>query len=97
MEFNYLFEQGAIVARAGTLSRGTARVVLAPDFDRLPAAIAALNRELLEVESSGDRPRAEKWFARYAAPPSSLGTALGSSRDLPVDIVPKFSWELPIQ
>jgi hypothetical protein len=97
MEFNYLFEQGAIVAHAGTLSRGTARVVFALDFDRLPAAIGTLNRELLEIEAAGDRSRAEQWFARYAAPPPALRTALESSLGLPVDIAPKFSWDLPIQ
>ena len=95
-EFNYLLGQGAIVPHAGTLSRGTARVVFALDFNRLPAAVAALNRELLEIEASGDRSRAEQWFARYATPPPALRAALESSRDVPVDIAPKFSWDLPI-
>jgi hypothetical protein len=96
-EFNYLFGQSAIVAHAGTLSRGTAREVFALDFDRLPAAVAALNRELLEIEASGDRSRAEQWFARYATPSPALRAALESSRDLPVDIAPKFSWDLPMK
>jgi hypothetical protein len=96
-EFNYLFGQSAIVSHAGTLSRGTARVVFAFDFDRLPAAVAALNRELLEIEASGDRSRAEQWFARYATPSPALRAALESSLDLPVDIAPKFSWELPMK
>jgi hypothetical protein len=96
MEFNYLFEQRAIVPHAGTLSRGTARVVFAIDFARLPAAIAALNRELLEIEAAGDRPRAEQWFARYASPPPALRAALESSREIPVDIFPSFSWDLPM-
>jgi len=96
-EFNYLFGQSAIVVHAGTLSRGTARVVFALDFDRLPAAIAALNRELLEIEASGDRSRAEQWFARYATPAPALRTALESSRGLPVDVAPRFSWDLPMK
>jgi hypothetical protein len=96
-EFNYLFGQSAIVAHAGSLSRGTAPVVFAFAFDRLPAAVAALNRELLEIEASGDRSRAEQWFARYATPSPALRTALESSRNLPVDIAPKFSWDLPMK
>ncbi len=96
-EFNYLFAQGAIMPHAGTLSRGTARVVFALDFERLPAAVAALNRELLEIESSGNRSQAEQWFACYATPSPALRTALESSHDIPVDIAPKFSWDLPIK
>jgi hypothetical protein len=97
MEFNYLIEQGAIVPRAGTLSHGTAPVVFAIDFARMPAALGALNRQLLEIEASGDRPRAAQWFARYATPPPALQSALQSGRNLGVDIFPSFSWDLPLK
>jgi hypothetical protein len=97
MEFNYLFAQSAIVPHAGTRSRGTARVVFALDFARLPAAISALNRELLEVEASGDPARAKQWLARYSTPPPALRNALETSQDVAVDIFPIFSWDMPIQ
>jgi len=94
MEFNYLLAQGAIVPHAGTLSLGTARVVFALDFDKFPAAIDSLNKELLEIEATGDRPRAEQWFTRYGSMPPSLQSALDSTKDVPVDIFPKFSWDV---
>jgi hypothetical protein len=97
MEFNYLLDQGAIVPHAGTLSRGTARVVFALDFDKFPAAIESLTKELLEIEATGDRLRAEQWFTRYGSMPPALQSALDSTRDVPVDIFPKFSWDVPVK
>jgi hypothetical protein len=97
MEFNYLLDQGAIVPYAGTLSRGTARVVFALDFDKFPAAIESLTKELLEIEATGDRLRAEQWFTRYGSMPPALQSALDSTRDVPVDIFPKFSWDVPVK
>ncbi len=97
MEFNYLFSQNAIVPHAGTLSRGTARVVFSFDPVRLPAAIESLNRELLAIEVSGDRARAEQWFARYGDVPTSLRSSFLSTTGIPVDIFPRFSWDVPIQ
>ncbi|HVJ04465.1 MAG TPA: hypothetical protein VM578_02205 [Candidatus Saccharimonadales bacterium] len=97
MEFNYLLEKGAITPHAGTLSRGTARVVFAVDYEKLPTAIASLNKELLEIEATGDRPRAEQWFARYSTMPPSLKASLESTKSIPIDIFPKFSWDIPIR
>jgi hypothetical protein len=97
MEFNYLLDQGAIVPHAGTLSRGTARVVFALDFEKFPAAIESLTKELLEIEATGDRLRAEQWFTRYGSMPPALQSALDSTRDVPVDIFPKFSWDVPVK
>ncbi len=97
MEFNYLLAQGAIVPHAGTLSLGTARVVFALDFGKFPAAIESLTRELLEIEATGDRARAEQWFARYSSVPPALQSALDSTKDVPVDIFPKFSWDVPVR
>ncbi len=92
MEFNYLFEKGAILPHAGTLSRGTARVVFSLDYAKFPAAIESLNKELLEMEATGDRTRAEQWFTRYGSISPSLASALESTKDVPVDIFPNFSW-----
>jgi hypothetical protein len=97
MEFNYLLGQGAITPHAGTLSRGTARVVFSLDYAKLPAAIESLDKELLEMEATGDRTRAEQWFARYGTMPASLQSALESTKDIPVDIFPKFSWDAPVK
>jgi len=97
MEFNYLVEQGAIVSHEGNRSRGTARVVFALDYAKLPAAIASLTRELLAMEATGDRLRAEQWFARYGSVSSPLRASLESTRDIPLEIFPKFSWDVPVK
>src|SRR5205085_1510988 len=56
MEFNYLFEQKAILDSGGRYSI---------DFAKIPQAIHGLAKELLEIEATGDRNRAEAWFSRY--------------------------------
>jgi len=80
MEFNYLLEQGAIVRTAD----GRYDV----DNAKMPGAIAALAKELLEIEATGDRARGEAWFARYGKMPAELTQALARASDLPVDIDP---------
>jgi hypothetical protein len=84
MEFNYLSEQKAIQRGAG----GKYEI----DYGRTASAIAALARELLEIEATGDRARAEHWFARYSALPAGLKAALSTVADVPVDITPNFSF-----
>jgi hypothetical protein len=86
MEFNVLFEQSAIVE-----SGGRYRV----DYARMPAAIERLAKELLEQEATGDRARADAWFAKYDAVPEALARSLQAASDVPVDIDPVF--ELPEQ
>ena len=68
MEFNYLLEQRA-------LARADGRYAI--DYARIPAALAQLAKELLETEATGDRARAEAWFARYDKMPAELKSALG--------------------
>jgi hypothetical protein len=87
MEFNYLTEQGAIVA-----SGGRYRIA----YSALGPAIGRLAKELLEQEATGDRARAETWFAKYAKMPQALAAALESARDVPIDIDPVFSWPMGI-
>ncbi len=79
MEFNFLRERGAI-----TLNGGRYELVL----DKMPDAIAALTKELLEIEATGDRARAEAWFAKYDKMPAELKSALEAAKDLPVDVDP---------
>ncbi len=85
MEFNFLCQEKAI---AGEASSG--RYVV--DEARMPAAIAKLAKELLEIEASGDRARAENWFKKYGAMPPELKTALQAVKDSPVDVDPVFSF-----
>ena len=83
MEFNYLLERRA-------LRRADGRYAI--DYARMPAALTQLSRELLEMEATGDRARAEAWFARYDKMPAELKSALAATADIPVDIRPIFSF-----
>ena len=84
MEFNYLLEQGAIRRNGGGLYE--------IDFAKMPGAIAALAKELLQQEATGDRARAEAWFKKYAVMPPELTAALAKANDIPVDVDPEFSF-----
>jgi hypothetical protein len=84
IEFNYLAEQRAILRDA------SGRYAI--DYGRMPTALASLSKELLEIEATGDRARAEKWFKKYDAMPPDLKAALEKASDLPVDIDPVFSF-----
>jgi hypothetical protein len=83
MEFNYLVEQHAITPKAG-------KYVV--DYQRMPGAIAQLTKELLTMEATGDRARAENWFQRYDRMPPALTAALNSAKDVPVDVDPVFAF-----
>jgi hypothetical protein len=81
MEFNFYSERGAI-------SRDAASGRYVIDFARMPDAVEALSKELLEQEATGDRARVEAWFAKYGTIPPELSKALESASDVPVDIDP---------
>jgi hypothetical protein len=80
MEFNVLSERGAIARDA------SGRYVI--DYAKMPDAIAALAKELLEIEATGDRARAEAWFAKYDKMPGDLQSALQAAKNVPVDVDP---------
>ena len=80
MEFNFLRERGAIVRE------NSGRYAV--DFAKIGDALAALTKELLEIEATGDRARAEAWFAKYDKMPADLRAALGAAKDVPVDVDP---------
>jgi len=84
MEFNYLSERKAITRDAAGK--------YAVDLSKAPNVIAALAKELLEIEATGDRTRAESWFNKYDIMPAELKIALGASSSVPVDIDPVFSF-----
>jgi hypothetical protein len=88
MEFNFLSEQGA-VRRVGSHYE--------VDYARMPDAIAKLAKELLEIEATGDRARAEAWFKKYDPMPAELQSALQTVSDIPVDIDPVQSFPEPIE
>lgn len=83
MEFNYLVEQKAVNREAGKY---------AIDYAKIPGAIASLAKELLTIEATGDRARAEAWFNRYDKMPPELAAAMKPASKLPVDIWPEFSF-----
>ena len=84
MEFNYLSERGAI--------RRNANGRYAIDYEKMPGALADLAKELLEIEATGDRVRAENWFKKYGTMPEDLKASLKAASDVPVDIDPVFSF-----
>ncbi|MGA8492737.1 MAG: Zn-dependent hydrolase [Terriglobales bacterium] len=84
MEFNYLSERGAITR----LSSGRYAI----DYERMPGGIKDLAKELLEIEATGDRTRAENWFKKYGTMPAELQASLKSAASVPVDIDPAFSF-----
>jgi hypothetical protein len=90
MEFNYFVEQGAI-----TLDPKIGKYAI--DFTKMQAAIATLAKELLEIEATGDRNRAEQWFKKYDSMPSELKSALASVKDVPVDVDPVSAFGEQIQ
>ena len=90
MQFNYLAEQGAI-----TFDPKTSKYAI--DFTKMPDAIATLAKELLEIEATGDRNRAEQWFKKYDSMPAELKSALTSVKDVPVDIDPVSAFGEQIQ
>ena len=89
MEFNYLSDRGAIkYKRNGKFSI---------DYSQMPGALADLAKELLEIEATGDRQRAENWFKRYDVMTPELTLALKSATKVPVDLDPEFSFKERIQ
>jgi hypothetical protein len=90
MEFNFFSERGVV-----TRDALSGRYVI--DLPAMPAAVAALAKELLEQEATGDRARVEAWFAKYGSVPPELSNALGAVADVPVDIDPISSFPEPMR
>ena len=84
MEFNYLSERGAI--RRNSTGR------YAIDYEKMPGALADLTKELLEIEATGDRVRAENWFKKYGTMPEELKASLKAVANVPVDIDPVYAF-----
>jgi len=84
MEFNYLSERGAIKRQ----SAGRYAI----DYGLLPAVLADLAKELLDIEATGNRERAENWFKKYDVVPPELQVSLRAASKVPVDVDPVFSF-----
>jgi hypothetical protein len=80
MEFNYFVEQKAITRDVNGR--------YAIDFVKFPVAVATLAKELLTIEATGDRGRAERWFTKYGTMPAQLKAALDKTTSVPVDVDP---------
>jgi hypothetical protein len=89
MEFNYLAEKGAITRE----SSGRYSI----DYAKMPDALASLAKELLDIEATGDRGRAEAWFNRYDKMPAELRAALDAATNVPVDIDPLVPFHEGVQ
>jgi len=84
MEFNYYLEHGGIEREAsGKYSL---------HFEKMPEQVANLAKELLEIEATGDRARAEAWFTKYDVIPPELQASLDKAASVPVDLDPIFSF-----
>lgn len=84
MEFNYLLERSAIKRQSSG--------VYAIDYASMPGVLADLAQELLEIEATGNRERAENWFKRYDVMSAELRVSLKVASKLPVDMDPVFSF-----
>ena len=84
MEFNYLAEQKAVVRDAD----GKYGI----NMSIMPGAISGLSKELLILEAKGDRAGTEEWFKKYGTVPPDLKAALAKTKNVPIDVVPKFSF-----
>ncbi|MGA9798681.1 MAG: Zn-dependent hydrolase [Terriglobales bacterium] len=84
MEFNYLLERGAIKRQSSG--------VYAIDYAAMPGALSDLAKELLDIEATGSRERAESWFKKYDVMSSELLVSLKAASKVPVDVDPVFSF-----
>jgi hypothetical protein len=89
MEFNYYLEHGGV----RRLQSGKYAV----DYEKMPGEIETLAKELLEIEGTGDRARAEAWFKQYDVIPRDLQASLDKAKSVPVDVDPIFSFEREVK
>jgi hypothetical protein len=85
MEFNYLSDRGAVKRQS------SGRYTI--DYECMPGVMNDLAKELLEIEATGDRTRAETWFKKYGSMPTELRASLKSAANVPVDVDPVFSFK----
>jgi hypothetical protein len=90
MEFNYLNSRAAVTRDP------SGRYTI--NYQKMPDVIADLAKELLEIEATGDRQRAESWFQKYGAMPAELKSALKQkTSNIPVDVDPLFAFKRTVK
>jgi hypothetical protein len=62
------------------------------DYEKMPGQIENLAKELLQMEATGDRVRAEAWFKKYDVIPPEVQQSLDKANGVPIDIDPTFSF-----
>ncbi len=82
IQMNYLLDEGAYVSNGD----GT----FAVDFKKIRQAVAALDRDLLTIEATGDYARAKEMMSRYVVIRPEVQRALDRMKDVPNDIRPEF-------
>ena len=80
LQFNYLMDKGAFVARAD----GTYAV----DAQKIQGAVRDLVHDLLEIEATGDYARAKKMLDELGVLRPAMQRTLDKLKDLPTDIEP---------
>jgi len=85
MEFNYLVEHGALTRQP------SGRYAIT--YAKMTSTLNDLAKELLVIEATGDRERAENWFKKYGAMPVELRGTLKAAASVPVDVDPVFSFK----
>jgi hypothetical protein len=83
VQFNYLVDHGAFVAN----SDGTYAV----NFGRIKSAVRDLDHDLLTLEATGDYAGAKKMLDELGVLRPELAAALGTLKDIPTDIEPRFA------
>lgn len=89
MEFNYYLEHGAV----RRMPSGKYEV----DYEKMPVQIENLGKELLEMEATGDRARAEAWFKKYDVIAPEVQQTLDKADSVPIDVDPIFSFPRQVQ
>jgi len=84
LQFNYLTDVGAFVYDSAA---GTFRV----DETRIKGAVRDLTGMIMSLQAQGDYEGAKELFNRYAVLRPPMVHALERMKDIPVDIVPRFS------
>jgi hypothetical protein len=83
MQFNYLLDHGAFVASSG----GTYAV----NFGKIKSAVRDMDHDLLTLEATGDYAGAKKMLDEMGVLRPELAAALGTLKDIPTDIEPRFA------
>lgn len=89
LQVSYLSEHSALVTEAASKR-------LRIDYARLPSVLEGMARDLVEIQTNGDRARAERWFHTMRMP-AVLQVLLSGVEDIPMDLDPTFSFPDLIQ